>query len=84
MVFKGTLRVVKNVTKGYSDAEAKVREVTNSENIIPSGTQMSELAEMTYDQYVFPLYSTPVPNAANTTLQSGFCRHCQHARQTPE
>jgi epsin len=51
MVFKGTLRVVKNVTKGYSGAEAKVREATNSENVIPSGAQMSELAEMSYDQY---------------------------------
>jgi hypothetical protein len=52
MVFKGTLRAVKNVTNGYSDAEAKVRTVTSNENVLPSGAQMHELAEMSYNQYV--------------------------------
>jgi len=52
MVFKGTLRAVKNVTNGYSDAEAKVRTVTSNENVIPSGAQLHELAEMSYNQYV--------------------------------
>jgi epsin len=55
MVFKGTLRVVKNMTKGYSGAEVKVREATDSENVIPNGAQMSELAEMSYDEYALPL-----------------------------
>lgn len=82
MVFKGTLRVVKNVTHGYSDAEAKVRSVTNSENVIPSGAQMHELAQMSYNQCAPPNF-TPV-HVANTTLQSGLCGHCQHARQTSE
>lgn len=49
MVFKGALRAVKNVTNGYSDAEAKVRTATNSENVIPSGAQMHELAQMSYN-----------------------------------
>jgi epsin len=53
MVFKGTLRAVKNVTNGYSDAEAKVRTITSNENVLPSGAQMHELAEMSYNQYVF-------------------------------
>ncbi|KAF8261914.1 hypothetical protein EI94DRAFT_1604647 [Lactarius quietus] len=53
MVFKGTLRVVKNVTNGYSDAEAKVRSATSSENVIPSGAQMHELAQMSYDHQDF-------------------------------
>jgi epsin len=53
MVFKGTLRAVKNVTNGYSDAEAKVRTITSSENVLPSGAQMHELAEMSYNRYVF-------------------------------
>lgn len=55
MVLKGALRAVKNVTNGYSDAEAKVRSATNSENIIPSGAQMHELAQMSYNQCVDPL-----------------------------
>jgi len=53
MVFKGTLRAVKNVTNGYSDAEAKVRTVTSNENVIPSGAQLHELAEMSYNQEDF-------------------------------
>lgn len=53
MVFKGALRVVKNVTNGYSDAEAKVRTATNSENVIPSGAQMHELAQMSYNHEEF-------------------------------
>ena len=52
MVFKGTLRAVKNVTNGYSDAEAKVRTLTSNENVLPSGAQMHELAQMSYNQYV--------------------------------
>lgn len=53
MVFKGSLRVIKNVTNGYSDAEAKVRSVTNSESVIPSGAQMHELAQMSYNHQDF-------------------------------
>ncbi|KAI9431683.1 ENTH-domain-containing protein [Lactarius psammicola] len=53
MVLKGALRVVKNVTNGYSDAEAKVRSATNSENVIPSGAQMHELAQMSYNHEDF-------------------------------
>ncbi|KAH9961017.1 hypothetical protein BC827DRAFT_1204406 [Russula dissimulans] len=48
MVFKGTLRAVKNVTNGYSDAEAKVRTVTSNDGVIPSGAQMHELAELSH------------------------------------
>ncbi len=60
MVFKGTLRTVKNVTNGYSDAEAKVRTATSSESLLPSGAQMHELAQMTYNQYAhLPFYFSP-------------------------
>jgi len=52
MVFKGTLRTVKNVTNGYSGVEAKVRTVTSNDNVIPSGAQMQELAELSHRQYV--------------------------------
>jgi epsin len=52
MVFKGTLRAVKNVTNGYSDAEAKVRTITSNDSTLPSSVQMHELAQMSYNQYV--------------------------------
>lgn len=52
MVFKGTLRAVKNVANGYSDVEAKVRTATSNDNTLPSGAQMHELAQMSYNQYV--------------------------------
>ncbi|KAH9978450.1 hypothetical protein BJV74DRAFT_900569 [Russula compacta] len=53
MVFKSTLRAVKNVTNGYSDAEAKVRTITSNEDVLPSGAQMHELAQMSYNQDEF-------------------------------
>lgn len=52
MVFKGTLRAVKNVTNGYSDAEAKVRTVTSNDSTLPSGAQMHELAQLSHNQCV--------------------------------
>lgn len=58
MVFKGALRAVKNVTNGYSDVEAKVREVTSNDSVIPSGLQMQELAQLSYNQSV-PCPCTP-------------------------
>ncbi|KAL1742512.1 hypothetical protein HDZ31DRAFT_43068 [Schizophyllum fasciatum] len=53
---KGALRVAKNYTKGYSDVQAKVREATSNDPDVswgPSGTQMNELAQMTYNQQDF-------------------------------
>ena len=47
---KGALRVAKNYTKGYSDVQAKVREATSNDPWGPSGTQMNEIAQMTYNQ----------------------------------
>jgi epsin len=49
---KGALRVAKNYTKGYSDTQAKVRDATSNDPWGPSGTQMNEIAQMTYNQYV--------------------------------
>ena len=51
---KGIVRVAKNYTKGYSDVQAKVRDATSNDPWGPSGTQMNELAQMTYNQYVSP------------------------------
>ncbi|KAH9007855.1 ENTH-domain-containing protein [Lactarius deliciosus] len=50
---KGALRVAKNYTKGYSDVQAKVREATSNDPWGPSGTQMNEIAQMTYNQNDF-------------------------------
>jgi hypothetical protein len=49
---KGALRVAKNYTKGYSDVQAKVRDATSNDPWGPSGTQMNEIAQMTYNQFV--------------------------------
>ena len=46
------MRVAKNYTKGYSDVQAKVRDATSNDKWGPSGTQMNELAQLTYNQYV--------------------------------
>lgn len=53
---KATLRIAKNYTKGYSDVQAKLREATSNDPWGPSGTQMNEIAQMTYNQYVTPTY----------------------------
>ncbi|KAF9650396.1 ENTH-domain-containing protein [Thelephora ganbajun] len=50
---KGALRVAKNYTKGYSDIQAKVRDATSNDPWGPSGTQMNEIAQMTYNQNDF-------------------------------
>ncbi|KAI0781578.1 hypothetical protein BC629DRAFT_1630200 [Irpex lacteus] len=50
---KGVMRVAKNYTKGYSDVQAKVREATSNDPWGPSGTQMNELAQLTYNQNDF-------------------------------
>lgn len=50
---KAALRVTKNYTKGYSDTQAKVRAATSNDPWGPSGTQMNEIAQMTYNQLSF-------------------------------
>lgn len=51
---KAALRITKNYTKGYSDTQAKVRDATSNDPWGPSGTQMNEIAQLTYNQSVFP------------------------------
>ncbi|KAK1759661.1 putative enth domain-protein [Echria macrotheca] len=43
------IRSVKNVTKGYSSVQVKVREATSNDPWGPTGTQMSEIAQLTYN-----------------------------------
>lgn len=50
---KGIVRVAKNYTKGYSDVQAKVRDATSNDPWGPSGTQMNELAQLSYNQNDF-------------------------------
>ena len=74
---KGVMRVAKNYTKGYSDVQAKVREATSNDPWGPSGTQMNELAQLTYNQCVSRLcLSTPIlplyPHA-HVLLLSALC-----------
>ncbi|KAH9949404.1 epsin domain-containing protein [Amylocystis lapponica] len=47
---KGALRTAKNYTKGYSHTQTKVRDVTSNDPLPPSGRQMHEIAQMTYDR----------------------------------
>ena len=44
---------------GYSDVQAKVRDATSNDPWGPSGTQMNEVAQLTYNQSV-TCYSLPV------------------------
>ncbi|TCD71090.1 hypothetical protein EIP91_000182 [Steccherinum ochraceum] len=46
---KGIVRVTKNITKGYSDVQVKVRSATSNDPLGPTGLQMNELAQMTYN-----------------------------------
>ena len=57
---KHALRVTKNYTKGYSDVQIRVREATSNDPWGPSGTQMNEVAQMTYSMFVrsFPSWVT--------------------------
>ncbi|CAN8098435.1 unnamed protein product [Discula destructiva] len=43
------MRSVKNVTKGYSTVQVKVREATSNDPWGPTGTQMAEIAQLTYN-----------------------------------
>jgi len=63
---KVALRVTKNYTKGYSDTQSKVRDATSNDPWGPSGTQMNDIAQMTYNQSVVPLI------AAHQLLTSTF------------
>jgi hypothetical protein len=41
----------KNVAKGYSDIQKKVREATSNDSWGPSGSLMAEIAQATHNQY---------------------------------
>ncbi|KAI9758836.1 MAG: Hexaprenyldihydroxybenzoate methyltransferase, mitochondrial [Chaenotheca gracillima] len=43
------MRSVKNVTKGYSSVQVKVRNATSNDHWGPTGAEMSEIAQMTFN-----------------------------------
>jgi epsin len=45
------MRGVKNVTKGYSAVQVKVRNATSNDHWGPTGMEMSEIAQMTFNGY---------------------------------
>ncbi|KOS17412.1 Epsin-3 [Escovopsis weberi] len=53
------MRSVKNVTKGYSHAQVKVRDATSNDPWGPTGTQMSEIAQLTFNTLVAITPSSP-------------------------
>ncbi|EST09606.1 Epsin domain, N-terminal [Kalmanozyma brasiliensis GHG001] len=52
-ISKSAVRVGKNYIKGYSDVQVKVRDATSNDPWGPSGTQMNELAQLSYNQNEF-------------------------------
>lgn len=61
---KKSLRVTKSVTKGYTNTQSKVRSATKNDSSSPSSREMSEIAALSYNQYVF-CYSLAVLNSAS-------------------
>ena len=51
-ITKSAIRGVKNVAKGYSDTQTKVRDATSNDPWGPSGMQMNEIAQLSYNQCV--------------------------------
>ncbi|OSD01126.1 ENTH-domain-containing protein [Trametes coccinea BRFM310] len=50
---KGALRIAKSYTKGYSHTQMKIRNATCNDPWPPSGKEMYELAQMTFNQNDF-------------------------------
>lgn len=53
MSISGLRRNIKNVAHNYTDAQVKVREATSNDPWGPSSTQMSEIADLTYNMVAF-------------------------------
>ena len=52
---RSTVRACKNVTKGYSPTQKKVRSSTNNDPEPPTTRDMNEIANMSYNKYVCSL-----------------------------
>lgn len=49
---KSVVRSGKNYLKGFTNTQVKVRDATSNDPWGPSGTQMNELAQLSYNQWV--------------------------------
>ncbi|KAI0700163.1 hypothetical protein BC835DRAFT_1266664 [Cytidiella melzeri] len=47
---KATIRAAKAVTKGYSDAQSKVRDATKNDSSSPSARELDEIAHLSYSR----------------------------------
>jgi epsin len=50
-VAKAAVRQAKNLAKGFTEIQVKVREATSNDPWGPSGTQMAELADASFRPY---------------------------------
>jgi epsin len=46
----------KNLIKGYSNVQIKVREATSNDAWGPAGAEMRDIAEITHDPYAFVVH----------------------------
>lgn len=46
------MRAAKAVTKGYSDAQSKVRDATKNDDTSPTARELDDIAHLSYNQYV--------------------------------
>ena len=53
---RSALRVTKNYSKGYSPTQIKARNATCNDPWPPSGKEMYELAQMTYNPCVYCVF----------------------------
>ncbi|KAI9257686.1 hypothetical protein BY458DRAFT_558118 [Sporodiniella umbellata] len=53
MAGKGVVRSIKNIAKGFSDVQIKVREATSNDPWGPSGTMMNEISQLTFNESDF-------------------------------
>lgn len=51
---KKTVRATKSVTKGYSNAQSKVRSATKNDPSAPTSRELSEISALTYTKFVCP------------------------------
>lgn len=47
---KAAIRATKNLTKGYSDTQAKVRDATSNDAWGPTGQDLNLISQLTYNE----------------------------------
>ncbi|KAI9144053.1 hypothetical protein BKA69DRAFT_906860 [Paraphysoderma sedebokerense] len=62
---RGAMRQMKNIAKGYTDIEQKVREATSNDPWGPNSTLMAEIADATYSPHEFLLIMKMIDKRMN-------------------